>query len=93
LRAMLHADKGPSSARFPEVSIPALVIMGTLDPDFPAPRDEADLIAERLHGQVVMVDGAGHYPQTEYPAETATAILALSTGSGPGSGEVTTIAE
>ena len=93
VRAMMGADVAVSAARFTEVRTPALVIMGTRDPDFPSPRDEADLIAQRLGGRVVMIDGAGHYPQAEYPAETATAILALSTGSGPASGEVTTIAE
>ncbi|MFI7542699.1 alpha/beta fold hydrolase [Actinoplanes sp. NPDC049599] len=93
LRAMMSADVAACEARFPEVTTPALVIMGTRDPDFPAPRDEARLIAQRLGGRAVMVDGAGHYPQTEYPAETATAILTLSTGSGPAPGEVTTIAE
>jgi pimeloyl-ACP methyl ester carboxylesterase len=93
LRAMMGADVSVCEARFPQVSAPALVVMGTRDPDFPAPRAEAELIAGRLGGQVVMIDGAGHYPQTEYPAETAAAIRTLSTGSGPAPGEVTTIAE
>ncbi|GAA3338154.1 alpha/beta hydrolase [Amorphoplanes nipponensis] len=93
LRAMGTAGKAACEARFPEVSTPALVVMGTRDPDFPAPREEAELIAGRLGGRVVMIEGAGHYPQTEYPAETAAAIRTLSTGSGPAAGEVTTIAE
>jgi pimeloyl-ACP methyl ester carboxylesterase len=93
LRAMMGADVSACEARFPEVRTPALVVMGTRDPDFPSPRDEADLVAGRLGGQVVMIDGAGHYPQAEYPAETAAAISTLSTGSGPAAGEVTTIAE
>jgi pimeloyl-ACP methyl ester carboxylesterase len=66
--------------------------MGTRDPDFPDPAAEARLIADRLHGDVVMIEGAGHYPQTEYPAETAAAVLGLSTGSGHSPGEVSTIA-
>jgi pimeloyl-ACP methyl ester carboxylesterase len=93
LRAMAGADVSISEARFAEVRIPALIVMGTRDPDFPAPRAEAELIAGRLGGRVVMIDGAGHYPQAEYPAETAAAIRTLSTGSGPTAGEVTTIAE
>jgi pimeloyl-ACP methyl ester carboxylesterase len=92
LRAMMNADVAACEARFPEVKTPAVVVMGTRDPDFPAPRAEAELIAGRLGGRVVMIDGAGHYPQAEYPAETATAILTLSTGPGPAAGEVTTIA-
>jgi pimeloyl-ACP methyl ester carboxylesterase len=93
VRAMMAADGKACEDRFPEVRTPALVVMGTRDPDFPSPRAEADLIAGRLGGQVVMIDGAGHYPQAEYPAETAAAILTLSTGSGPAPWEVTTIAE
>jgi hypothetical protein len=34
-----------------------------------------------------------NYPQAEYPAETAAAVLELSTGLEPAPGEVTTIAE
>jgi pimeloyl-ACP methyl ester carboxylesterase len=49
----------------------------TKDPDFPSPRTEAGLIAGRLRGRVVMMDGAGHYPQVEFPAETAEAILSF----------------
>jgi pimeloyl-ACP methyl ester carboxylesterase len=93
MRAMMGADVAVAEARFPEVRTPALVVMGTRDPDFPDPRAEAELVAGRLGGRVIMIDGAGHYPQAEYPAETAEAVLALSTGSGPAPGEVTTIAE
>jgi pimeloyl-ACP methyl ester carboxylesterase len=85
LRAMFAADVSVCEARFPEVRTPALVIMGSKDPDFPSPAGEAALVAERLRGSVTMIAGAGHYPQTEYPAETGGAILAflrtaLSTG-------------
>jgi pimeloyl-ACP methyl ester carboxylesterase len=49
--------------------------MGELDPDFPNPRTEADWIAETLHGDVVMVPDAGHYPQSQRPDLTADAVL------------------
>jgi pimeloyl-ACP methyl ester carboxylesterase len=87
LRAMFAADVSVCEARFPEVRTPALVVMGSRDPDFPAPADEAALIAGRLHGSVAMIDGAGHYPQTEYPAETAAAVrtfLRAELSTGPG---------
>jgi pimeloyl-ACP methyl ester carboxylesterase len=85
LRAMFAADVSVCEARFPDVRTPALVVMGSKDPDFPDPAAEAALVAGRLHGNVAMIDGAGHYPQAEFPAETAAAILAflrseLSTG-------------
>jgi pimeloyl-ACP methyl ester carboxylesterase len=77
LRAMFAADVSICEARFAEVRTPALVVMGSKDPDFPAPADEAALIAGRLHGTVAMIDGAGHYPQAEYPGETVAAIQAF----------------
>lgn len=76
LRAMIAADKSVCEARTPSVTAPAVVVMGTKDPDFPDPAAEARLIAGRLRGDVVMIEGAGHYPQAEFPAETAAAILA-----------------
>jgi pimeloyl-ACP methyl ester carboxylesterase len=67
--------------------------MGTKDPDFPDPAAEARLIAGRLRGDVVMIEGAGHYPQAEFAEETAAAILASSTGPDRSSPGVSTIAE
>jgi len=77
LRAMFAADVSVCERRSASVTTPALVIMGTKDPDFPSPADEARLIADRLHGDVVMIDGAGHYPQAETPDRTAAAVLGL----------------
>lgn len=58
---------------------PALVIMGTNDPDFPDPRAEAQTMADAVGGtaSLVMIEGAGHYPHAQYPRETADAILAF----------------
>jgi pimeloyl-ACP methyl ester carboxylesterase len=49
------------------VATPTLVVMGDADPDFPDPAAEAALVAERLGGTVLMVPGAGHYPQAQWP--------------------------
>jgi pimeloyl-ACP methyl ester carboxylesterase len=62
-----HTSHAPAEARLDEVRAPALVVMGERDPDFPDPAAEARLVAERLNGKVVMVPGAGHYPQAEFP--------------------------
>ena len=55
---------------------PALVIMGSKDPDFPDPAAEARFTAEHLGGpaEVVMVEGVGHYPQAEALDEVAPAV-------------------
>jgi pimeloyl-ACP methyl ester carboxylesterase len=77
LRAMLAADVSVCEARSGEVRTPALVLMGSKDPDFPDPAAEARLIADRIGGTVAMIEGAGHYPHSELPAETAAAVLAF----------------
>ena len=64
-----------AQARLADVSVPALVVMGEQDPDFPDPRAEADWAARALGGRVVMVPDAGHYPQSQRPDITAGAIL------------------
>jgi pimeloyl-ACP methyl ester carboxylesterase len=74
-RATSRTSHAPVEARLPGVTAPTLVVMGTHDPDFPDPRAEATLVAERLAGRVVMVPGAGHYPQAEYPEVVTPAVL------------------
>ena len=49
--------------------------MGTKDSDFPDPEAEAGLVGDRLRGRVAMIEGAGHYPQVEFPAETGRVIV------------------
>jgi pimeloyl-ACP methyl ester carboxylesterase len=76
LRRMMCASKAAVAARLGDVTVPALVAMGAKDPDFPDPKIEAQRQADLLGGKnkVVMIDGAGQYPQIEKPDETAQAI-------------------
>jgi pimeloyl-ACP methyl ester carboxylesterase len=57
-----------------QVKAPTLVVMGTKDPDFKDPAGEARWIADQLRGQVLMVEGAGHYPHAEIPAQVGPEI-------------------
>jgi len=69
------ADAG---AQLPNVGCPALVIMGTLDPDFADPRAEGDAIVAAMPsglGTVAMVEGAGHYPHAQCPDEVAALVI------------------
>ncbi len=75
LRAFAAAPKTASEERLDQVKVPALVIMGTKDPDWPDPVAEAKFMAEKLSAQLVLIDDAGHYPQTEMPEKTNPAIL------------------
>lgn len=75
LRAMLRASKADVEPQLARVRAPALVMMGTRDPDFPDPAAEARLVAERLRGEVALVEGAGHYPHAEVPDAAAPIII------------------
>ncbi len=77
VRAMMTGGSADSEARLAAVRCPALVVMGTRDPDFKRPQDEAEWTAARVHGTVRMIAGGGHYPHAELPDETATAIIAF----------------
>jgi len=69
------ADAG---AQLANVTVPALVIMGTLDPDFADPRAEGDAIVAAMPsglGTVAMVEGAGHYPHAQSPDQVAALVI------------------
>jgi pimeloyl-ACP methyl ester carboxylesterase len=69
------ADAG---AQLANIRCPALVIMGTLDPDFADPQAEGDAIAAAMPaglGMVTTVDGAGHYPHAQSPDEVAALVI------------------
>ena len=69
------ADAG---AQLPNISCPALIVMGTLDPDFAEPRAEGDAIVAAMPsglGTVAMVNGAGHYPHAQSPDEVAALVI------------------
>jgi len=84
LQEMLDASKAPCEARIPEVRARVLVIMGSKDPDFSDPAAEANLVAKRLHGDLLMVDGAGHYPHAEMPTKVEPAIVKFLGGASDG---------
>jgi pimeloyl-ACP methyl ester carboxylesterase len=75
LRGLIAAPKAPARARIGEVHCPVLVVMGTKDADFKDPAAEARSLAAELSGEAVLIEGAGHYPQAEFPAETVAAVL------------------
>ena len=49
--------------------------MGEKDPDFADPKAEAAWIGQSMHGEVVMVPDAGHYPQSQQPEQTSKAVV------------------
>lgn len=75
VKAFGASSRKPSETRLGKVQCPTLVVMGTADPDFPDPVGEAKYIAEQTGGQLALIEGAGHYPQTEMPDQTTPAIV------------------
>ncbi|WP_436770758.1 alpha/beta fold hydrolase [Yinghuangia sp. YIM S09857] len=67
-----------AGAQLGAVTCPALVVEGTLDPDWPDPRREGEAIVAAMpptRGHLHVIDGAGHYPHAQFPAETTAAVL------------------
>jgi pimeloyl-ACP methyl ester carboxylesterase len=69
-----------AGAQLANVRCPALIIEGTLDPDWADPRVEGEAIVAALpagSGHLEMIEGAGHYPHTQYPDQVVALILAF----------------
>jgi pimeloyl-ACP methyl ester carboxylesterase len=75
--AMGLADAHDAQTALAQVRCPTLIVMGSKDPVFPHPRAEADAITAALPGgtKITMIDGGGHYPHAQFPAEVAEAVL------------------
>jgi pimeloyl-ACP methyl ester carboxylesterase len=78
VRKMGFSQATDAQAQLASIRCPALVVMGTLDPDWPDPRAEAEGIVAAMPaglGSIAMIEGAGHYPQTQFPDQVAAVIL------------------
>jgi len=67
-----------AEAQLPGIRCPALIVMGTEDPDFADPRAEGAAIAAAMPaglGTVTTIDGAGHYPQAQCPDQVAALVI------------------
>lgn len=77
LRRMTGLSKADTAAILARSRVPALVVMGTRDPDFPDPVAEARWLAGVLGAESLIVEGAGHYPHLEMPGRVAPSLLAF----------------
>ncbi|MGR6917848.1 alpha/beta fold hydrolase [[Actinomadura] parvosata] len=74
-----------AGARLGDVRCPALIVMGTLDPDWADPRAEGEGIVAAMQPGIArlhMVEGAGHYAHAQFPREMAEVVLDF-LGAGP----------
>ena len=77
LLAMLGLSKADTAAMIPASRVPALVVMGSRDPDFPDAGAEARWLATQLGAHSLIVDGAGHYPHAEMPERVVPELLSF----------------
>lgn len=78
LRAMGTTSPADAAARLGDVRCPVLIVEGSLDPDWADPRAEGAAILAELPegiGRLAVIEGAGHYPHAQFPAETAALLL------------------
>jgi pimeloyl-ACP methyl ester carboxylesterase len=73
--ALGDSSRQPSEERLNRVQAPTLVVMGTKDPDFPDPAAEGRFLARQTGGTLELIEGAGHYPQTEAPDRTVPLVI------------------
>ncbi|PRY40421.1 alpha/beta fold hydrolase [Umezawaea tangerina] len=67
-----------AGARLADIRCPALVIEGSLDPDWTDARAEGEGIVAAMPsglGRLEVVEGAGHYAHVQFPTVVVTAIL------------------
>ena len=77
LQTMINLSKADTTALLPLSQVSALVVMGTRDPDFADVAAEARWLGSQLSAETLIIDGAGHYPQTEMPEQVAPSVIAF----------------
>lgn len=79
LEAMVFLSKAETTAIIPDVRVPALVVMGTRDADFPDATAESNWLSKQLGAESLIVEGAGHYPHTEMPEKVLPGLISFIT--------------
>ncbi|RKS79946.1 pimeloyl-ACP methyl ester carboxylesterase [Motilibacter peucedani] len=78
LQAMGRTTPVDAGKELGNVRCPVLVVQGSADCDWADPRAEGEAVVADLPtglGRLVMVEGAGHYPHVQYPAQVTSAVL------------------
>ena len=83
LQAMGKISPVDAGEQLGNVRCPALIVQGTLDPDWVSPQAEGEAIVADLPaglGRLAMIDGAGHYPHVQFPEQTLAVVLPFLAG-------------
>jgi pimeloyl-ACP methyl ester carboxylesterase len=78
MQRMTRSAPVDANAQLGNVHCPALIIEGSLDPDWADPRAEGEAIVAAMPAGIAkleVIDGAGHYPHTQFPDETVGLLL------------------
>ncbi|MFG1869582.1 alpha/beta fold hydrolase [Micromonospora arborensis] len=78
LQAMCKSSPSDAGAQLANVTCPVLVIEGSADPDWADPRAEGEKIIADLPtglGELVVIEGAGHYPHAQTPEQVVALAL------------------
>jgi pimeloyl-ACP methyl ester carboxylesterase len=76
----MKTNGADAEAQLPNVQCPALIVMGTADPDYPDPTAEGEAIVAAMRpglGTLRLLEGAGHYIHAERPNELAALITSF----------------
>ncbi|MER5443019.1 alpha/beta hydrolase [Streptomyces sp. NPDC002790] len=80
MQKMAQSAPTDADAELGNVRCPALIVQGSLDPDWVDPRAEGRAIVAAMPagvGELAVIEGAGHYPHDQYPEETVSLMLAF----------------
>ena len=80
LQKMVQSSPADAGAALGQVRCPVLVVEGSADPDWAHPQVEGEAIVAALApglGRLEMIEGAGHYPHVQFPAQVVAAVLAF----------------
>ncbi len=78
LQVMCKANPADAGAQLANVACPVLVIEGSADPDWADPGAEGEKIIADLPaglGELVVIEGAGHYPHAQTPEQVLPLVL------------------
>lgn len=78
LQEMCKSAPTDAGAQLPHVTCPVVIVQGGLDPDWADPHEEGEKIIADLPaglGELVVIEGAGHYPHAQTPDEVVAVAL------------------
>lgn len=79
LRQQIALPKSEAQEVIGKLQAPALVVMGDKDADFKSPEKTARALGQRLRAEVMMVEGAGHYPHVEFAEMVGARVVGFAT--------------